>query len=510
MTELFLGLDVGTSAAKAVLYDGSGNDVAAAQQGYPLQTPAPAFAEQDPEQIWQAIVAVVRRVLRQADNAADVRALSIASQSGSVIPATDDGEPLHPMITWLDTRARELVEEWRADGLEEMVWRTSGWHLNPGFPLPIVAWLRRHRPELFAAAGRFMGLNDFVMCRLSGQIVTDLSSGSEMLFADLESGRWSDRLCRLTGIDAGMLPALYPSGAPVASVTPAVAEATGLPPETLVVTGGHDQCCTALAMGITEPGQVLLASGTAWVLVAVTDAPQVAAIPAQMDLSYHVAPRRWTVSQLLGGFGAALAWWLDAVWQPPAGARDEDGDASRLYDLVEPALARCPAGSRGLLFFPPGAGAQLPARLEGGGFVGLQLAHTRGEMTRALLEGVAYEVRWALEKLDEKEMPVDGVWMAGGATRSPAWRQIVADVTGVSLGLAEEGNWPARGAALLAAAGWGLPAAQVEQMARRPVQQVRPDPEKHALYDEGFAAYRRLLQEQGALQPKRVATAPER
>ena len=503
----FLGLDVGTSAAKAALYDVDGHEVAVARQGYQLQTPAPGFAEQDPEQIWQAIVAVITRVLRQAGGGEGVCALSVASQSGSVIPATDAGEPLHPMITWLDTRARDLVEEWRADGLQELVWRTSGWHLNPGFPLPVVAWLRRHRPQLFAEAGRFMGLNDFVIHRLSGQIATDFSSGSKMLFADLESGTWSDRLCRLAGIEPDMLPALRPSGAPVSPVTAVASEATGLPRETLVVTGGHDQCCTALAMGITEPGQILLASGTAWVLVAVTNTPQVSAIPARMDLSYHVVPGRWTASQLLGGFGAALTWWLEAVWQPPAGVQEES--ISRLYALMEQAVQDCPAGSRGLLFFPPGAGAQLLDRLEGGGFVGLQLAHTRSEMTRAVLEGFAYEVRWALEKLAETEMAVDSVWMAGGATRNRVWRQIVADVSGMTLGLAKEGNWPARGAALLAATGWGLTAREVEQMARRPVEQLRPNQESQAVYNEGFVAYRRLLKEQTTLGLKKAATPPE-
>ena len=494
MSEHFLGLDVGTSAVKAVLYDAGGTEIAAVQQAYPLQTPAPGFVEQDPEQIWQAVLSVIGRVLRGTRVDERVSALSVATQSGSVIPATAAGEPLHPMITWLDTRARDLVEEWRAAGLEEMVWRTSGWHLNPGFPLPIIAWLRRHRPQLFAAAGRFMGLNDFLLFRLCGQIVTDLSSGSEMLFVDLESGQWSDRLCDLAGIDAGMLPALRPSAKPVARVTPAVSEATGLPRETLVVTGGHDQCCTALAMGITEPGHVLLASGTAWVLFAVAGAPKLAVVPAQMDLSYHVVPGRWTVSQLLGGFGAALGWWLKAVWRSPGDG--SEGDSDHLYALMERALDECPAGSHGLLFIPPDAGAQLPGRLETGGFVGLQLSHTRAEMTRALLESVAYEVRWALEKLGEKGLPVDDLWMAGGATQSPAWRQTVADVTNVPINLAREGNWPARGAAMLSAAGWGLPAKQVEQMARRPAQRLQPDPQTTVVYNENYAAYRRLLQQQ--------------
>lgn len=498
MPSRFLGLDVGTSATRAVLYDEGGRELAAAQQGYRLQTPEPGFVEQDPEQIWQAIVVAIRRALRQAGGGEGVRALSVASQSGSVIPATAAGEPLYPMITWLDTRARELVEEWRRDGLEELVWRTSGWHLNPGFPLPVIAWLRRYRPQLFADAGRFMGLNDFVIYRLSGEFATDLSSGSAMLLVDLENGQWSDRLCSMAGIDAGMLPALRPSGAPIAPVAPAVSQATGLPRETLVVTGGHDQCCTALAMGITEPGQVLLAAGTAWVLVAVTVTPQVAVIPERMDLSYHVIPRRWTVSQLLGGFGAALAWWLDSVWQPPGGGQGEDG--SRPYAVMERSLAKCPAGSRGMFFFPPGAGAQLPGRLEGGELAGLQLTHTRAEMTRALLEGVAYEVRWALGKLGEKGVPVDELWMAGGATQSPTWRQIVADVTGTPIRVADEGKWPARGAALLAATGSGLPAAEVEQMARRPAQSMQPDRTKRRLYDEGFVTYRRLLQERTAWQ----------
>lgn len=489
----FLGLDVGTSATRAVVYDEAGHELAAAQQGYRLLTPAAGFVEQDPEQIWRAIIAAIAQALRRAGGGDGVRALSVASQSGSVIPATAAGEPIYPLITWLDTRAQGLVEEWRRDSLEEVVWRTSGWHLNPGFPLPVIAWLRRHRPQLFADAGRFMGLNDFVLYRLSGQIATDLSSGSEMLFVDLESGEWSDRLCRLAGIEAGMLPALHPSGAPVAPVTPAVSEATGLPPETLVVTGGHDQCCTAVAMDITEPGEVLLAAGTAWVLVAVTGTQQVASIPVQMDLSYHVVPRRWTVSQLLGGFGAALAWWLDIVWQSPGDGRSKD--TGHLYALMERALKSCPAGSRGLFFFPPGAGAQLSDRLERGGLAGLHLDHTRAEMTRALLEGVAYEVRWALEKLSEKGAPVERLWMAGGATQSPTWRQIVADVSGTPIELAEDGKWAARGAAMLAAAGWGLPKEEVEKMARRAAQTLRPDPGQREIYDEGFADYRRLLQQ---------------
>ena len=490
--DALLGLDVGTSATKAVLLDGAGGQLAAAQRSYPLQTPRPGWAEQDPEQVWQALLDAVRDVLQQVSrHPVRVRALAPATQSGSLILARADGAPLYPMVTWLDTRAEEVVRQWRADGLEEMIWRRSGWRLTPGFPLPMLAWFRQRRPQLFATAERVMGLNDFILHRLCGAFVTDHSSASEMLLLDWRQAAWSEALCDLAGITAQMLPAIRNSGVALGRLTPAASAATGLPRETVVVSGAHDQACAAAAMGVTEPGQLLLSAGTAWVLTGVTSRPAMDDVPLQMDLSFHAVPQRWTISQLLGGFGATLTWWLREAWPPVENSEDQPD----LLAQMENALADTTPGSRGLLFVPPGAGAQLPQRAPSGGFLGLRLDHRRADMVRAVLEGTACEVRWALDSARQKGLPVDRLLIAGGAARSPTWPQIIADLSGAPLALAPAGQWPARGAALLAGRAMNLWLERAAIPSWTPTSRIQPNPANRAAYEATFTRYRTGVQQ---------------
>ncbi|MFW6069511.1 MAG: xylulokinase [bacterium] len=485
--DALLGLDVGTSATKAVLFDDAGQQLATAQHRYPLQTPHPGWVEQDPEQVWQALVGAVRDVLQQVEHQPiRVRALAPATQSGSLILANGDGLPLYPMVTWLDTRAEEVVQQWQADGLEEMIWRRSGWHLNPGFPLPVLAWFRQQRPELLAAAERAMGLNDFILHRLCGSFVTDRSSASEMLLLDWQRAAWSETLCDLAGVSPQMLPAIRPSGVAVGRLSPAASAATGLPRETMVISGAHDQCCAAAAMGVTEPGQLLLAAGTAWVLTGVAARAAMDDVPPQMDLSFHAIPRRWTISQLLGGFGAVLAWWLRETGPTVENAEEQQ----QLFAQLEAGLVDTAPGSRDLLFVPPGAGAQLPQRVRSGGFLGLRLDHRRADMARAVLEGIACEVRWALDSARQKGLPVDLLLMNGGATHSPAWAQIIADLGGVPLTLAPAAQWPARGAALLAGRGIGLWSESDMPPGWAPSTRIPSRPDNHAAYEATFSRYR--------------------
>ena len=496
--DAILGLDVGTSATKAVLFDSAARELAFAQRAHTLQTPRSGWVEQEAEQVWQALVAVVRDVLQQvAHKEVHVRALAPATQSGSLILAGAGGAPLYPMVTWLDRRAEGIVERWRAEGLEEMIWQLSGWHLSAGFPLPMLAWFREQRPELFATHERVMGLNDFILHRLCGSFVTDLSSASATLLLDWQQGAWSKRLCELAGIRPQMLPEIRPSGVIAGQLTPAASAATGLPPDTIVVTGGHDQSCTAAAMGITEPGQLLLAAGTGWVLTAVAAHPTLDSTPAQMDLSFHAVPHRWTISQLLGGFGATLEWWLREGW--PAG---ENGlDQQNVFAEMESAVRNSTPGSRGLLFIPPGAGAQLSQRVQSGGFLGLRLDHQRADMARAVLEGIACEVRWALESARHKGLPVERLLLAGGATRNALWCQIIADLCNMPLALAPARQWTARGAALLAARAINLWPETDIPAEWSPTEHILPSPASSAHYDTIFARYRNGVQQLLAATP---------
>jgi len=232
----------------------------------------------------------------------------------------------------------------------------------------------------------------------------------------------------------------------------------------------------------------MLSTGTAWVITAIADSPDLTAIPERMDLNFHAAPERWTPSQYLGGFGATVEWWLDQNWQSPD--PDLPLNRRRLIELFDAALLDSVPGSHDLLFLPLGGPSQTtgPTR---GAFAGLTLAHTRSDMSRAILEGTAFEVRWAVENLRTANMPVEELWIAGGATNSPVWPQILADVTGVPIVLADYPSWAALGAAVLA--GWGVGAfptlaAGIDRL-QPPVRRLEPDLSLDETYNAAYGNY---------------------
>ncbi|RME85134.1 MAG: hypothetical protein D6775_03620 [Caldilineae bacterium] len=481
MPVAILGLDVGTNATKAVLYSEDGRELAVAGQSYPLETPRPGWVEQDAERVWQAVLACLREVVSQAEGW-QIAGLALAAQAGSIIPCDEKGSPVYPMITWLDQRSAEIVAEWEADGTLERIRQMSGWRPFPGLPLPSIAWLQRHRPDIHAQAKRYLGPPDFCIYRLTGKPATDLSAAAEMVLVDIRRRRWHPTLCEMVGVDPARQAELGWAGRPLGRITPAVAVATGLPAGTPVIAGGHDQCCACVGMGMLEPGGVMLSTGTAWVITAVADSPEPAAIPEGMDLNYHAVPERWTVSQYLGGFGATVEWWLEQVWQSPD--PEQPLARSRRFELLDRALEASEAGCRGLLFLPGAGSGQ-------GAFVGLTLAHTRTDMTRAILEGAAFEVRRALDRMRHAGLSVQELWIAGGASSSPVWPQILADVTRVPIVLAEYPSWAALGAAVLAGRGVGLWPSLAEgvRRLRPPVRRLLPDLQRLPTYRDAYARY---------------------
>jgi xylulokinase len=511
MGDTILGLDIGTTSTKAVLFDLTGVELAVAEQGYPLHTPQLGWAEQDPEELWQALVSVIRTITAQAGDRWRIVALALAAQSGSLLPARGDGTPLSPVITWMDGRTEALVQEWRASGIEEQIRPINGWHLYPGLCLPTIAWIRQHQSDLFAAGGHYFSVNDYLVHRLTGRFCTNPSNAGGMQLVDVSTGEWSPELCTLAGIQPDHLSPIQPSGAVVGPVTAEVSRVTGLDPETVVVNGGHDQGSTALGLGITSPGKVLLACGTAWVITGVVKAPDLRALPDSLDMNFlplprqgalsaqGQAPERWTTSQSLGGLGASLEWLIRQWWlgdnEGSTGEAASGTARKAAYSSLDRELEATRPGGDGLLFLPLTGGHVAPAGEQRGALLGLRLDHRRADVARAVMEGAAYELRWALKEIERAGMPVEQMWMMGGAAKSPLWPSILADVTGVPLALPQYEHWPAVGAAILAGIGAGVYATLAEAQARfvRPVRQVEPDQERMQTYDEGFAAYQQLV-----------------
>lgn len=489
MKDTLLGIDIGTSSTKAILIDLDGNEAATSSRSYPLLYPQPGWVEQDPEVVWQACVQVLRDIVARSEGYR-ILSLAIAAQAGSIIPADLDGNHVYPMITWLDNRSQETIRQWQADGTAAVIRRLSGWQPFPGLPLPSIGWLLQKLPEVHAAAQRFLGPADFIIHRLTNHFATDLSASSEMLLVDIQSGQWSQELCAIGGVDPLRQAEIGWAGRKIGEVSTEAANLTGLPSGTPVIAGGNDQPCAGLGMGMTAPGKVMLSTGTAWVLMSVVDAISTEAVPEWVNLYFHAVPEQRLGGQLVGGFGATVDWWLRQSIQ----GSEEVQSLRSLYPELNESVRQSPPGSRGLLFLSLSGASQVANAVPGGGFVGMELTHTHADMSRAILEGCAYEVRWALDGLRSAGVPVDELWLAGGANQSPVWPQILADVTGVPLMIAANTDWAALGGVILA--GWGVGAYPnlEEGIARfRPAaQRLQPDPSLKELYAERLASYRRV------------------
>ncbi|NPV74958.1 MAG: hypothetical protein HPY59_01155 [Anaerolineae bacterium] len=491
MTDTILSLDIGTTAVKAVLFDPRGSELLVAERALTLQTPQAGFVELDPEELWRAVLDVLNEIAQK--NRRHILAIAIATQGGSFLATDERGRPVCPIITWMDSRSETVVNHWRQRGLEAGIRQICGWSLDPGLPLAMIGWMRAYLPEAFARSAHFLSVNDFLTHRLAGVYSMNPSMAGEMMLTDIVTGKWSPALCDLAGIQPDQLSPIHPSEAILGPILPEVSQATGLAADIVVVNGGQDHSCEALAIGMTEPGPALLACGTAWVINGATDRADMSAIPDGMNLNFHVIPHCWTISQFLGGLGGALEWWLNRLWQSP----DIENPLTRpkLYSLLDESLEQTSPGD-GLFFFPLAGSRNTSKSAGAGGFLGLRWEHSRAELTRAIMEGAACEVRWSLERLRSAGVAMDQIWMIGGAAHSPHWPGIVASLTGMNVTLTHYSHGPALGAAILAGVGLGIyPNTDAGRSCfnLRP-RQISPDEKLVSFYEDYFQRYRQLTE----------------
>jgi xylulokinase len=484
---MLLGLDVGTTATKALLFDLGGHVCASASVPYRLITPQSGWVEQAPEDLWCAVVAVLRAIVAQIPPGQRVLALAQSSQGGTTIPVDAAGQPTWNAISWMDGRAQAEHAALRRQHGGEIFAHKTGWPLMAGLPLQHIRWLRDQQPDVFARTARFLFVNDFIGCRLTGERCMNRSDASITQFLDIETGDWDDWLLALASVRREQLSPLQPSGAIFGRLTAEASAATGLPAGLPVVNGAHDQYCAAVGMRITEPGAVLLSCGTAWALLAVPAGLEIGR-RSGMALSCHAVPGRWGALRSLGGVGTSLEWLADNLW---AGAAGTSEARAAQYRAINAAAAEAGPGAHGLLCYPFAgghAGAYGPAQ---GGFIGLTLGHTRGDLARAVMEGVACELRWALDEIRAAGVAVHELTMVGGAARSPLWPQIVADLTELDVivpAITEAASW---GAAVLAGIGAGVFADVAEASRATAARSQRLAPGQPEAHRPLYECYRR-------------------
>ncbi|HET8656983.1 MAG TPA: xylulokinase [Longimicrobiaceae bacterium] len=488
MSDLFLGLDVGTSGVKAILIDAAGEVRARTTIPLTLSTPQPGWAEQDPRDWWEASAAAIRAVVGEAPGAS-VAAVGIAGQMHSSVFLDAAGEVIRPALLWCDGRTtlecREITE---AAGGEPRLRDLASNPALEGFTLPKILWLRKHEPEAFARLDTVLLAKDYIRYRLTGVLATEPSDASATLMYDTARRQWSREIMQAVGLSTSLLPPVGGSSEVLGRVTEEVARVTGLPAGTPVVGGGADNACGAAGVGVVSPGEAVVSWGTSGTVLAPTATPEVD--PGLRAHTFcHVVPDTWYVMGVMLTAGGAFGWFRDRIAHDLAG----NPDASR---LLNEEAASVPPGAEGVTFLPYLQGERTPHRdaAARGAFVGLSLAHTRAHLTRAVLEGICFALRDSLSILAELKLRPDEILLTGGGARSGFVRQLLADVSGLPVRTVNREEGPAYGAALLAAVGAGA-FATVTAAARATLTRSAPqlpDPRVHAAYEEPYARFRSL------------------
>ncbi|SDJ04954.1 xylulokinase [Nonomuraea jiangxiensis] len=483
---MIIAHDLGTTGDKASLHDERGRLVAAVTVAYDTHYGPGGEAEQDPHDWWRAAGEATRRLL--AETGTDPAAVRVVGMSGQMMGAVllDAAyEPVRPALIWADTRSGAQCERVAAAVGDDRAYTLTGHRLNPTYSLHKVAWVREHEPEAFARTAHVCLAKDFVVHRLTGRLVTDPSDASGTNAYDQAAGTWSGELLAAAGLDPALLPEIVPSTSVVGTVTAAAAEVTGLRPGTPVVAGGGDGPIAAVGAGVVDPadGAYVYLGSSSWISLA-SETPLLD--PGKRTMTFdHVVPGRYVPTATMQAGGGSLAWISEVL---RAGA-----DGERFRALVADADT-AEASGEGLYFLPHLLGERSPYWNPDvrGAFIGISRHHGPAHLTRAVLEGVAFNLYTCLLAFREAGASVESVDAIGGGAAGDVWLSILADVWGVPVRrrtVAEEAN--SLGAAVTAGVGAGvLDSFAVAGTLSQVTAEFQPDPGRHEVYVRRHAVFR--------------------
>jgi len=451
------GLDVGTIGCKFVVFDEAGSIAVSAYREYPLNIPKAGWLELDPNLVWRRIVETIREALSKIE-ARELASLAVSAQGEAFIPVDANGIKLYNSIVTSDSRAQGQTEWLRKKFGARHIYEMTGHVLFPVFTLNKILWIKENMPSIYRLTDKILLWEDYVNLKLSGRAAIDHSLACRTLMYDIRRMCWSDEILNACGVDVDLLSEILPSGTVVGAVSRGASMETGLSEETKVVTGGHDQACGSLGAGVMGPGPIYNVAGTVECCMPAVEKPILT--EGMFDSGFatypHVVPGRYLILAYNANAGLVLRWFRDNL------ACEEKLEAERrgvsAYRLLDEAAAGVPRGASKLLFLPYFTGATTPnwdpnAR---GVFFGMALHHGRPEMFRSILEGLAFELRYNLERLRENGAMATELRSVGGGARSPLWLQIKSDVTGMKVVAPDVPEASSLGAALLAGAGAGI------------------------------------------------------
>ena len=492
---VYLGIDIGTSGTKTLAIDDKGKILGEATSLYPSYHPKPLWSEQEPEDWWQATVKTVRAVVKKSQlKPASVKAIGLSGQMHGSVFLDKKQQVIRRALLWNDQRTAAECEEIerRAGGRAALIEMVANPALT-GFTAPKILWLRNHEPKHFAKTAHVLLPKDDVRRRLTGELATEVSDASGMLLLDVAKRDWSTRLLSKLELDRSLFAKCYESEDVTGNLTSAAAKELGLTTNCVVVGGAGDCAAGAVGNGIVSRGALSTSIGTSAIMFVHADEVQVD--PAgRLHTFCHAVRGKWHMMGVSLSGGGCLQWFRNQLCQADAElAKRRKVD---VYDLLTEEAKKIAPGSQGLFFLPYLSGERTPhadpdARAC---FVGLTLAHSRGHLVRAIMEGVAFAMRDSLEIIQRLGLPVKQIRASGGGSRSPLWRQIQADAFGQKVVTINAEQGPAYGVALLAAVGAGAfknvqeaCGATIRVVSETPVAR---DAKKH--YDLAFPVYQQL------------------
>lgn len=488
-----IGIDLGTSATKTVLFDEEGGIVASASQEYPMYQPQNGWAEQRPEDWRDAALTTITKVVKESGvDKEEIKGLGISGQMHGLVMLDEAGKVIRPSIIWCDQRtAKECEEITKKIGRERLIEITANPALT-GFTASKILWVRNHEPENYAKCRHILLPKDYVRYILTGEFATEVSDASGMQLLDVPNRCWSDEVLEKLEIDKNLLAKVYESAEVTGTILPEIAEKTGLSVHTTVVGGAGDNAAAAVGTGIVREGRAFTTIGTSGVVFAHSDKVTIDK-KGRVHTFCCAVPGAWHVMGVTQGAGLSLKWFRDNFCQDYINrAKLEGKDA---YDYINEDVAEIPVGSNRLIYLPYLMGERTP-HLDPdcrGVFFGLSAIHTRKDMLRAVMEGVSYSLKDCNDILKEMGVEVDEMMACGGGGRSPIWRQMLADMYNCKVKTVTAKEGPALGVAILAGVGTGI--YESVQAACDKVLKIDKECTPIPEHTEKYAAYHKVYQE---------------
>lgn len=444
----FLGIDLGTSSVKIIIMNEKGKVVESVSKSYEVSYPQVGWAEQNPEDWWNSTKEGIKELLRRGTvKAEEINGVSFSGQMHGLVLLDGKDNVLIPAILWCDQRTQKQCDYLNNEFGQDKLSKYTGNKALTGFTIPKVLWVKENKPEIYSKVAHMMLPKDYISFKLTGSFNSDVSDASGTVMFDVENRKWSKEMLDLLEINENVLPKVYESWEVVGKISKEASKETGLSTNTSVIAGAGDQAAGAVGTGTVDSGVLSVALGTSGVVFACDEK---FSVDKENRLhSFCHSNGKWHQMGVMLSAASSLQWWVDNV------NSDIEGD---VFEKLLLEAENTEVGSNRLLFLPYLMGERTPHSDPNakGSFIGLNITHKRGDMTRSILEGVCFGLRDSLEILKSLGVEVKEVRVSGGGSKSKLWRQILSDVFNLKVDVINSKEGPAYGAAILAAVGCGL------------------------------------------------------